>query len=34
MATEKLEEIILSEEQDKEFSNGKGDEPEKKEGEE
>ena len=26
MATEKLEEIILSEEQEKEFSNGKGDE--------
>ncbi len=24
MATEKLEEIVLSEEQDKEFTNGKG----------
>lgn len=26
MATEKLEEIILNEEQDEEFTNGKGDE--------
>lgn len=26
MATEKLEEIILTEEQDKEFTNGKGEE--------
>ena len=33
MATEKVEEIILTEEQDKEFTNGKGNEPEKKEGE-
>lgn len=32
MATEKVEEIILDEEQDKEFSNGKG--IEEKEGEE
>ena len=30
MATEKLEEIILTEEQDKEFTNGKGDEIETK----
>lgn len=30
MATEKLEEIILNEEQDKEFTNGKGKEIEKK----
>lgn len=28
MATEKLEEIILTEEQDKEFTNGRGDMPE------
>ena len=28
MATGKLEEIILTEEQDKEFSNGRGDMPE------
>ena len=34
MATEKLEEIILTEEQDKEFTNGKGNEPENKEGDE
>lgn len=34
MATEKVEEIILTEEQDKEFTNGKGNESEKKEGDE
>lgn len=34
MATEKLEEIILTEEQDKEFTNGKGDMPEEKHEEE
>ena len=33
MATEKIEEIILDEEQDKEFTNGKG-ESEKEEGDE
>lgn len=27
MATEKVEEIILTEEQDKEFTNGRGNEP-------
>lgn len=32
MATEKLEEIVLNEEQDKEFTNGKGEQP--KEGDE
>lgn len=33
MATEKVEEFILTEEQDREFTNGKG-EPEEKEGDE
>ena len=31
MATEKLEEIVLTEKQDKEFSNGRGDMPQPKE---